>query len=80
MRAWKYPTQIVETSYRTLLLVVPFITNISPAPRERGRLYHQRSAAELLNETMFTSLGQARSSLKCWRADYNAAQPHSQAG
>src|SRR3954451_248224 len=42
----------------------------------------QRPAArdELLNETLFTSLAQARVALRCWRADYNDARPHSQLG
>jgi putative transposase len=35
---------------------------------------------ELLNETLFTSLAQARVALGCWRADYNDARPHSQLG
>jgi putative transposase len=35
---------------------------------------------ELLNETLFTSLAQARVALRCWRADYNDARPHSQLG
>jgi transposase InsO family protein len=35
---------------------------------------------ELLNETLFTSLAQARVALGCWRVDYNDARPHSQLG
>lgn len=35
---------------------------------------------EVLNETLFTSLAQARVALGCWRADYNEARPHSQLG
>jgi putative transposase len=33
-----------------------------------------------LNETLFTSLAQARVALGCWRADYNDARPHSRLG
>ena len=33
---------------------------------------------ELLNETLFTSLAQARVTTALWRADYNTARPHSQ--
>ncbi|WP_280949015.1 transposase [Mesorhizobium sp. SEMIA 3007] len=33
---------------------------------------------ELLNETLFTSLAQARVAIALWRADYNTARPHSQ--
>ncbi|APG14760.1 putative transposase [Bradyrhizobium huanghuaihaiense] len=35
---------------------------------------------ELLNETLFTSLAQARVELGHWRADYNDTRPHSQLG
>ncbi|MCK1541027.1 transposase [Bradyrhizobium sp. 179] len=35
---------------------------------------------ELLSETLFTSLAQARITLGCWRADCNNARPHSQFG
>jgi len=35
---------------------------------------------ELLNETLFTSLAQARVALGSWRADYNDARPHSRLG
>ncbi|MCP1775058.1 hypothetical protein ABIF65_007818 [Bradyrhizobium japonicum] len=34
----------------------------------------------MLNETLFTSLAQARVVLGCWRADYNDARPHSRLG
>jgi putative transposase len=33
-----------------------------------------------LNETLFTSLAQARVALGCWRADYNGSRPHSRLG
>ncbi|MBM7487999.1 hypothetical protein ACVWWI_006454 [Bradyrhizobium sp. USDA 3686] len=33
-----------------------------------------------MNETLFTSLAQARVALGCWRADYNDMRPHSQLG
>lgn len=35
---------------------------------------------ELLNETLFPSLTQARVALGCWRADYNEARAHFQLG
>jgi putative transposase len=35
---------------------------------------------ELLNETLFSSLAQARVALGCWRADYNGSRPHAQLG
>jgi putative transposase len=40
--------------------------------------FNGRLRDELLNETLFTSLAQARVALGCWRADYNGARPHSQ--
>ncbi|MGY3361528.1 hypothetical protein ACVWZK_008191 [Bradyrhizobium sp. GM0.4] len=33
-----------------------------------------------MNETLFTSLAQARVTLGSWRADYNDTRPHSQLG
>jgi putative transposase len=42
--------------------------------------FNGRLRDELLNETMFTSLAQARVALECWRADYNDARPHSRLG
>jgi len=42
--------------------------------------FNGRLRDELLNETLFTSLLQARVALRCWRADYNDARPHSQLG
>jgi putative transposase len=35
---------------------------------------------ELLNETLFRSLPQARAALEAWRTDYNTARPHSRLG
>jgi putative transposase len=45
-----------------------------------GMSFNGRLRDELLNETLFTSLAQARVALGCWRADYNDARPHSQLG
>jgi putative transposase len=42
--------------------------------------FNGRLRDELLNETLFTSLAQARIALGCWRADYNDNRPHSQLG
>lgn len=42
--------------------------------------FNRRLRDELLNETLFTSLAQARIALGCWRADYNDARPRSQLG
>jgi putative transposase len=35
---------------------------------------------ELLNETLFSSLVQAKAALAHWRSDYNTSRPHSQIG
>ena len=50
--------------------------------RESGAVFpiNGRLRDELLNETLFTSLAQARVILGCWRADYNDTRPHSQLG
>jgi putative transposase len=42
--------------------------------------FNGRLRDEMLNETLFTSLAQARVALGCWRADYNDTRPHSQLG
>src|SRR5258708_29143010 len=42
--------------------------------------FNGRLRDELLNETLFTSLAQVRVALRCWRADYNDARPHSRLG
>ncbi|MGY4329357.1 hypothetical protein ACVWWG_003774 [Bradyrhizobium sp. LB7.2] len=42
--------------------------------------FNGRLRDELLNETLFTSLAQARVALACWRVDYSEARPHSQLG
>lgn len=42
--------------------------------------FNGRLRDELLNESLFSSLAQARFALGCWRADYNGSRPHSQLG
>lgn len=39
--------------------------------------FNGRLRDEFLNETLFSTLTQARSQLARWRADYNGARPHS---
>jgi putative transposase len=39
--------------------------------------FNGRLRDEFLNETLFTSLGQARIALEDWRRDYNVVRPHS---
>ena len=42
--------------------------------------FNARLRDELLNETLFTSLAQARAMLTAWKHDYNNARPHSALG
>ena len=42
--------------------------------------FNARLRDELLNETLFTSLAQARAELNAWKDDYNNARPHSGLG
>src|SRR6186713_2614400 len=51
-------------------------------PMQNGFIesFNGRLRDELLNETLFTSLAQARAALTLWCADYNSARPHSQIG
>jgi transposase InsO family protein len=45
-----------------------------------GKPFNGRLRDELLNETLFTSLTQARVELEAWRRDYNSERPHSALG
>jgi putative transposase len=42
--------------------------------------FNGRLRDEFLNETLFTSLMQARLALEEWRRDYNTVRPHSRIG
>ncbi len=42
--------------------------------------FNGRLRDELLNETLFTSLGHARQALAAWKLDYNTVRPHSRLG
>lgn len=42
--------------------------------------FNGRLRDELLNETLFPSLSQARATLAAWRIDYNTERPHSRFG
>jgi hypothetical protein len=42
--------------------------------------FNGRLRDEFLNETLFTSLAQARHELASWREDYNTIQPHGSLG
>jgi putative transposase len=42
--------------------------------------FNGRLRDELLNETPFSTLDQARIALAIWRVDYNNSRPHSQLG
>ena len=64
-------------------MVTPATDYIAPGkPTQNAFIesFNGRLRDELLNETLFTSLAQARVALRCWRADYNDARPHSQLG
>jgi len=42
--------------------------------------FNGRLRDEHLNETLFSTLAQARTSLAAWRTDYNGLRPHSKLG
>lgn len=42
--------------------------------------FNGRLRDELLNETLFSGLSQARAALSRWRSDYNGSRPHSALG
>src|SRR3546814_16151266 len=51
-------------------------------PKQNGFVesFSGRLRDECLNETLFVSLGHARSVLRLWRDDYNHVRPHSGVG
>lgn len=51
-------------------------------PMQNGFIesFNSRLRDELLNETLFSSLSQARAALAKWRSDYKIQRPHSQLG
>ena len=51
-------------------------------PMQNGFIesFNGRLRDELLNETLFSSLVQAKAALANWRTDYNTSRPHSQIG
>ena len=51
-------------------------------PQQNGynESFNGRLRDELLNETLFRSLGHARAVLEDWRRDYNEQRPHSKLG
>ena len=51
-------------------------------PQQNGYVesFNGRLRDERLNETLFASLGHARSVLRAWRDDYNHVRPHSGIG
>jgi putative transposase len=55
---------------------------IAPGKPQNGFIesFNARLRDECLNETIFTSLAQARSVLAAWRHDYNHHWPHSSLG
>ncbi|MDA9443321.1 integrase [Bradyrhizobium sp. CCBAU 51745] len=57
-----------------------YIAPGKPTQNDFIESFNGRLRDELLNETLFTSLGQTRVALGHWRADYNDTRPHSQLG
>jgi putative transposase len=72
----------VATSIGELLLLAVRPSPVYRRRRGSGAVFpiNGRLREEFLNETLFTSLAQARLALGCWRADYNDMRPHSQLG
>jgi transposase InsO family protein len=55
---------------------------LNRAGQAYAKCLHREQPApdELLNETLFMSLAQARVVLERWQVDYNGSRPHSQLG
>jgi len=57
-----------------------YIAPGKPQPKAFVESFNGRLRDEFLNETLFTSLAQARHELASWREDYNTIRPHSRLG
>jgi putative transposase len=57
-----------------------YITPGKPTQNAFVESFNGRLRDECLNETLFTSLAQARAVLVAWRDDYNMVRPHSKLG
>ncbi len=57
-----------------------YIAPGKPMQNGYGESFNGRMRDELLNETVFTSMGQARAVIADWVADYNTTRPHSALG
>jgi putative transposase len=51
-------------------------------PKQNGFIesFNVNFRAECLNETLFSSLPEARDRISAWKADYNSRRPHSSPG
>jgi len=52
----------------------------SPEDAGTNKSFNGKLRDECLNETLFTSLAQARAGLADWQDDYNSVRPHSAIG
>lgn len=66
------------TSNAILGPIRPVSNGITSLRGSRCRIASSRASTALLNETLFTSLANARVAIALWRADCNTARPHSQ--
>ena len=57
-----------------------FITPGKPQQNAFIESFNGRLRDELLNETLFSSLGHAREVMSLWKDDYNTVRPHSSLG
>jgi len=57
-----------------------YIAPGKPAQNAFVESFNGRLRDEYLNETLFTSMAQARAVLDIWRQDYNTIRPHSKLG
>jgi len=57
-----------------------YIQPCKPAQNAFAESFNGRLRDELLNETLFRSIGHARAVLDAWRVDYNERRPHSALG
>ncbi len=80
MTALAFICQIASCWPQGLGLEWHYIDPSKPQQNAFIESFNGRLCDEFLNETLFTTLAQARIELEEWRRDYNTEQPHSALG
>ena len=73
---------LIIAFFTAIFLLYLFFKTAVVVPQQNAFVesFNGRLRDELLNETLFTTLAQARTALAAWRIDYNTVRPHSGLG